>query len=203
MCRQSLDVAESRTLQSLQAVVYMILFLQSSAKLSTCYSYIGIALRSAIRMGLHRSLPESFNPIESETRKRTFWVIQKMDIYVGALLGLPHSMSDDDIDQELPTEVDDEFITEKGILPMPEGRMSIITASNAHTRLVNIIGKIVRYIYPVKAAKSNLNPSERPTKNYTVSYMKIREIEKDLQEWMENLPMGLKPGGEAAPLISR
>ena len=34
----------------------MIIYLQCSARLSTCYSYIGIALRSALKEGLHRNL---------------------------------------------------------------------------------------------------------------------------------------------------
>lgn len=67
----------------------MVLFLQSSAKLSTCYSYVGIALRSALRLGLHRNVVADFNPIERELRKRIFWVVRKMDVYVSTLLGLP------------------------------------------------------------------------------------------------------------------
>ena len=122
-----------------------------------------------------------------------------MDIYVGALLGLPYAMSDNDLDQELPAEVDDDHLTTTGITPMPEGRITIITASNAHTRLIDILAKIVKYIYPVKVKSSQ----DVSMKNYTVSYAKIREIEADLQNWMETLPMDLKPGGEVSPLICR
>ncbi|KAF2837783.1 hypothetical protein M501DRAFT_920741, partial [Patellaria atrata CBS 101060] len=202
--RQLMDIADCRDLTSLQAVVFMILFLQSSAKLSTCYAYIGVALRSALRMGLHRHFQSNFNPIEAETRKRVFWVIRKMDTYVGALLGLPHFLSDDDVDQEFPAEVDDEYITETEIKPMPEGIITVVAGANAHTRIVQILAKIVRYIYPIKGEKT-VGPQEpSDTENsYTVSYAKIREIEYDLQAWMENLPMGLKPGGDAPPVIIR
>lgn len=152
-------------------------------------------------MGLHRSFTDSFNPIEAETRKRVFWVIQRMDTYVGALLGLPHSLSDDDIDQELPTEVDDEYITEEGILPMPEGKISIMAGANAHTTLVAILSKIVRYVYPLKGSSTKI--PGKAVNHYTVSYAKIVEIEQDLKEWQDKLPMGLKPGGEATPVIAR
>ncbi|KAF2101209.1 hypothetical protein NA57DRAFT_25191, partial [Rhizodiscina lignyota] len=197
--RLLMDIADCRDLRSLQAIVFMILFLQSSAKLSTCYSYIGVALRSALRMGLHRNIPGNFNPIEAETRKRVFWVIRKMDTYVGALLGLPHTLNDEDIDQVLPLEVDDEYITETEILPMPEGQISVMAASNAHTTLVAIIGKIVKYIYPLKGAGA----PNGSVKSYSVGYAKIREIELDLQEWMQKLPMGLRPGGDAPKIIIR
>ncbi|CAO1599923.1 Gypsy retrotransposon integrase-like protein 1 [Xanthoria calcicola] len=83
VARQLMDVTDCRDLSSLQALLIMIMFLQASSKLSTCYSHIGIALRSALRMGLHRSVPNQFSPIEQETRKRIFWVIRNQDIYVG------------------------------------------------------------------------------------------------------------------------
>lgn len=195
-----MDIADCRDIVSLQAIVFMILFLQSSAKLSTCYAYIGVALRSALRMGLHRSFNDNFNPIEAETRKRVFWVIRKMDTYVGAILGLPHTLNDEEIDQEYPTEVDDEYITEEEILPMPEGQTSVIAGSNAHTRIVQILAKIVLYIYPIKGTQSTMQGN---SVTYSVSYAKIREIEKDLQDWLDQLPMGLKPGGDAPKILVR
>lgn len=177
----------------------MIQFLQSSAKLSTCYAYIGVALRSSMRMGLHRSFNSNFNPIESETRKRIFWVIRRMDSYVGAMLGLPRFLEDEDIDQEWPAEVDDDYITENGILPMPEGSTSIMIAFNAHTRIVQVLSKICKYVYPIKGTHSGDNK----TVSYTVSYSKIRELEQDLAQWLDELPVALRPGGEASPLIAR
>ena len=177
----------------------MIQFLQSSAKLSTCYAYIGVALRSAIRMGLHRSFNINFSPIEAETRKRLFWVIRRMDTYVGAMLGLPYFLEDDDVDQDFPTEVDDEYITETEIRPMPKGEVSVMAACNAHTKIVQILSKICKNVYPTKGTKSGGKYSV----TYSVSYSKIREIEQNLQQWLDELPMALKPGGEASPIILR
>lgn len=177
----------------------MVLFLQSSAKLSTCYSYVGIALRSSLRLGLHRSVTTNFNPVERELRRRIFWVIRKMDVYVSTLLGLPQMLSDDDIDQEYPLPIDGEFITENGILPTPEGRIHAMVGANAHTRLSIIVLKIVKYIYPLKTAQHRSKSDQR----YVVSHSKIREIERDLQTWMEELPAALRPGTEVAPQIER
>lgn len=180
----------------------MILFMQSSANIATCYSYIGVAIRAALRMGMHRSFNHNFNPIEAETRKRAFWVIRKMDIYVGALIGLPYTLNDEDIDQDFPTEVEDDYITETEIVPMPEGQISLMAASNAHTRLVIILAKIVRYIYPIKstAAVAQQRLCSQP---YFVSLDKLRELEGDLQKWLDELPDGLKPGGEVPFRIQR
>lgn len=177
----------------------MVLFLQSSAKLSTCYSYVGIALRSALRLGLHRTVTADFNPIEGELRKRIFWVVRKMDVYVSTLLGLPQMLSDDDIDQEYPMEVDGEFITAEGITQMPSDYTPLMAGCNAHTRLCNVVLKVVKYIYPVKNARYRSKSDQR----YMVSHSKIREIERDLQAWMEELPPALRPGTEVSPQLER
>jgi hypothetical protein len=177
----------------------MIQFLQSSAKLSACYAYIGVALRSALRMGLHRSFNANFNSIEAETRKRIFWVIRRMDSYVGAMLGLPRFLEDEDIDQDWPAEVDDDYITEAGILSMPEGSVSVMVAFNAHTRIVQVLSKICKYVYPIKGPHTG----DKDSVTYTVAYSKIRELEQDLAQWLDELPSSLRPGEEASPLILR
>lgn len=187
--RQLMDIADCRDLTSIQAVIFMILFLQSTAKMSQCYAYVGVALRSALRMGLHRAATGNFDPIEAESRKRVFWIVRKLDVYVGAMLGLPQTLSDEDIDQEYPLEIDDEYITRDGILPMPEGVVSLMTAFNAHTRLVNILQKIVRKIYPINVQ----NPRGPGDKSYSVPFSTIREIESEMEEWKTNLPGILSP----------
>ena len=186
-----MDVTDCRDLTSLQTLLMMILFLQSSSRLSTCYSNLGIALRSAIRMGLHRNVQNHFNPVEQEVRKRIFWCVIKLDIYVGALLGLPKMLADEDIDQEYPLEVDDDYITTENILPMPPDKPSLMAAFNAHTRVVELLGKTVKYIYPIKGNRGKTSQS------YIVSHARIREIEQDLQKWFESLPMAFRPGMEA------
>lgn len=195
-----MEITDCRDLTSLQTILLMIMFLQSTARLSACYSHIGIAVTSSLRLGLHRSVPVAFNPIEREVRKRIFWTVRKMDIYVGALLGLPEMLSDDNIDQEMPLEADDEFITLDRVLPMPSERIPVMAAFNAHTRLVNILAKTVKYIYPIKGLAQGHNKSRQ---SYVVNHAQIREIEQDLLEWMERLPMALRPGGDSPPEMAR
>jgi Fungal specific transcription factor domain len=196
-----MDVTDCRDITSLQAILFMILFLQTSSNLSTCYSYIGVALRSALRMGLHRNISSNFNLIEREIRRRVFWVIRKMDAYVSALLGFPRLLSDEDIDQELPIEVDDEYITKDAILQMPEGKVSLYAASNAHTRLMGILAKVIKYIYPMKGVERCISATSSPT--YVISHAKIREVERDLKEWHEKLPMAFRPGGDVSEDVLR
>lgn len=124
----------------------MIHFSLAFNKLSTRYSYIGVAVRSALHMGLHRSADSSFNPIDAEVRKRLFWSIRKMDTYVGTILGLPIFLNDEDVDQDWPTEVEEEHITKTTIHLRPGGEIPMLAASNAHTRIIQSFAKICKVV---------------------------------------------------------
>ncbi|KAI1453591.1 fungal-specific transcription factor domain-containing protein [Annulohypoxylon moriforme] len=199
------DITECRDLTSLQALLFMILFIQSISNLSTCYGFVGIALRSALRMGLHRHLPHiKINPIESETRRRVFYICRQMDTYVSALLGFPLLLNDEDIDQPLPTPVDDEYITKDEILVPPPGTPSFFEAFNAHVRLMDILGKVVKHIYPLKGIdQSEAEGVGEPYASYTISYGKIKEMEKELQRWNEDLPYTWRPDPEGPVEVVR
>jgi hypothetical protein len=157
-------------------------------------------MAASLQMGLHRTLHEAMNPIERETRKRIFWTIRTMDTYIVAILGLPRTVRDDDIDQEMPVEVDDQYITKDGILPMPDGQISVIAGFNAHTRLIQILGKVVTDIYPTKRIQ---NEASAKTRAYVVSDAKVREVERDLQHWGKSLPMHFRPGADSAKGLLR
>ncbi|KAI0117559.1 hypothetical protein F4776DRAFT_656176 [Hypoxylon sp. NC0597] len=199
------DITECRDLTSLQALLFMILFIQSISNLSTCYGFVGIALRSALRMGLHRHLPHiKLNPIESETRRRVFYICRQMDTYVSALLGFPLLLNDEDIDQPLPTPVDDEYITKDEILIPPPGTPSFFEAFNAHVRLMDILGKVVKHIYPLKGMEqSETEGVGQPYASYMISYGKIKEMEKELQRWNEDLPLAWRPDSEGPVEVVR
>lgn len=182
----------------------MILFLQSTSNLSGCYSFVGIALRNALRMGLHRHVPHAqMTPIEDETRRRAFHVIRQMDIYISAVMGFPILLRDEDIDQPYPTEVDDQFITKDAILTPPPGTPSFFQAFNAHTRLMGILAKVIKYVYPLKGVEECVMNGERPNATYLISYSRIKEIERDLQEWYEQLPIAWRPGPEGLAEVLR
>ncbi|KAI8966227.1 fungal-specific transcription factor domain-containing protein [Daldinia sp. FL1419] len=199
------DITECRDLTSLQALLFMILFIQSISNLSTCYGFVGIALRSALRMGLHRHLPHiKLNPIEAETRRRVFYICRQMDTYVSALLGFPLLLNDEDIDQPLPTPVDDEYITKDKILRPPPQTPSFLEAFNAHVRLMDILGKVVKNVYPLKGMdQSEAEGSGQPYASYVISYGKIKEIEKELQRWNEDLPDAWRPNPIGAVEVVR
>ncbi|KAG6014239.1 hypothetical protein E4U43_006772, partial [Claviceps pusilla] len=188
------DLADCRDIVSLQALLFMTLFLQATSNLSACYSYVGIALRSALRIGLHRHLEhEKIGVIEQEVRKRVFYVIRQMDIYVSTMLGFPLLLNIDDVDQPFPTEVDDEFITPSGIITPALGTPSFFEAFNAHTRLMEVLGRIAKSVYPMHVQGQPSGKGDSGTTSCLISYGRIKEIEADLQTWYEKLPEMWRP----------
>ncbi|QOU22254.1 hypothetical protein BRETT_002427 [Brettanomyces bruxellensis] len=195
--RKLIDITDTRDTFGIQTIVMLIIFLQCSARLSTCYAYIGIALRAALREGLHRKLDYPFNPIELETRKRLFWTLYKMDIYVNTMLGLPRTISEDDFDQELPIELDDENITVTGYRWDRQGsRLSSSGIANAHTKLMLIMAHIVAKLYPVKQKRMSGLDGQEKRHPGMLAHALCSQLEEELQKWLDGLPMELKPGVE-------
>ena len=182
----------------------MILFLQATTNLSTCYSFIGIALRSALRMGLHRHIRhEKLGALEQENRSRVFYVIRQMDIYVSTLLGYPLLLNKDDIDQAYPSEVNDEHISARGIARPPPGTPSFFQAFNAHTRLMDILVGVVKNVYPMKVPEHGMRMNEKSSPAYQIPYNRIKEIEGELQQWFERLPEFWRPSPVGPDEVTR
>lgn len=188
--RKLIDITNARDLNSIQTILMLFIFLQCSARLSTCYAYIGVAMRSALREGLHRSVSvdSGFSPIEIEMRKRLFYTIYKLDVYVNAMLGLPRSISSSDFDQTLPIELSDENITEQGYFPENQkGKLSSAGIANQHTKLVMILNVIVGELYPIRKT------------NNLICHEVVTELELKLRKWLDGLPRELIPGLKDVP----
>lgn len=197
------DITECRDMTSLQSLLFMIQFLQATSNFRACYALVGVALRSACGMGLHRYIHDSrITAVEDETRRRVFHVVRQMDIQISTILGLPILLSDDDIDQPLPSEIDDEFITDSGLLTPPPGTpCSFFKAFNANVRLNRILAGVVKHIYPLKGMPKHRDGGEAET--YMISYSRIKEFEQDLHEWLEDLPVMWRPNPDGPADVFR
>ncbi|KAL6948681.1 hypothetical protein ACO0QE_001154 [Hanseniaspora vineae] len=202
--RRLIDLTNARDLYSIQTIVMLFIFLQCSARISTCYLFIGVAMRSALREGLHRNIPfgtPGFSILDIEMRKRTFFSIYKMDVYVNTMLGLPRTISQQDFDQSLPLEVEDDCLTHDGIVsppksefsnddnrnkdmeqPFAESTLSSACIANQHTKLIMILDEIVEGLYPIKKA------------NNLISHDFVTKLECKLNDWLAELPEELHPG---------
>lgn len=88
--------------------------------------------------------------VEEECRRRTFWCAYSLDAYLSAALGRPRSIHDSDIDQDLPSDIDDPELSTPGISTYTRPTQSIMFAPIYHVKLSRIIGLILNKLYGIE-----------------------------------------------------
>lgn len=93
------------SIETLQAVVAVLLFLVSMMRYSTASRLEGLAVRMAFQLGLHRCpfRYSAFSVNDARLRQRLFWSIYCIDRYICQSLGLPLAISDNDVDVCYPS----------------------------------------------------------------------------------------------------
>ena len=88
------------SIETLQAVVSVQLFLVSMMRYSAASRLEGLTVRMAFQLGLHRCpfRYSAFSANDARLRQRLFWSIYCIDRYVCQSLGLPLAISDNDVD---------------------------------------------------------------------------------------------------------
>jgi hypothetical protein len=128
------------SLASVQARLCQSLWLLSQSRMNHCWSQFGTAARLALAIGLHRNrrgdIAGSFSPIELECRRRTFWNAYCLDNYLSVALGRPRIFHDEDIDQELPSCLDDDNLSPTLITPSYGKGQSLMFAPVAYFKCV-------------------------------------------------------------------
>ncbi|KAK7204895.1 fungal-specific transcription factor domain-containing protein [Myxozyma melibiosi] len=174
-------------LSSVQARLCQCFYLLSCSRINHCRSLFGTTAHLIQALGLHRRQKQLASPvnvdyIEQESRKRVFWSAYSLDKYLSAVLGRPSIFHDNDIDQELPSLVNDADLSAKEIrLENYRTVNCIMLAPVLHAKLVRLLSGILRDIYSIHrishARKIGL------CKQYT----------SDLKAWYATLPAFLDP----------
>lgn len=108
------SLVEVTTLKTVQAYLLLAMFSQKMPEGSSIWQVVGIAIRSATILGLHR---EPYRKIKNnpdpeiqrvlQLRSRVFWCAYGIERINGIVLGRPFGISDADIDAPLPVETPD------------------------------------------------------------------------------------------------
>ncbi|KAL7658377.1 Gypsy retrotransposon integrase-like protein 1 [Aspergillus niger] len=192
-----LDLNECQCLVSLQALCFLVIFLQSTGQLDRCYSYVGVALRSAVALRLHCCSTNVVDPVEREIGKRVFWVVWRMDVYSSSMLGIPPMLDTGFVDQSFPEPFHD--IQGNTASFASEHDRLLVASANAHTRLTLIMPKVMRL---VKTVKRNTGSSPIDLE-HLIGKTRMVEIEQELQRWYQRLVSEVLPGGERTPQLER
>ncbi|KAL8992338.1 MAG: hypothetical protein Q9169_007177 [Polycauliona sp. 2 TL-2023] len=179
--RESLEkVVAGNTLATLQCLLLAQLNCIAKADYSTLLHYKNIAINLAQPLGLHQS-QESFplDPVTSETRKKVFWTLYTVDCFSAALLGIPKSLKETDIDTEYPVDIDDENVTEKGFQPTLPGESTRLASALALFRGSRILARILDELYPASQSCNLL-------------LQKMASFNEELNVWLHSLPPHLR-----------
>ena len=99
--------------------------------------------------------------------------------FSAALLGLPKLLKEEDIHAEFPSDIDDEYVTEKGFQPTLPGESTKISSALALFHVSRILSKVLEQNYPAAAT-------------HEISLQSLLSLETELTRWSDNLPTHLK-----------
>lgn len=161
------------TLWSVQALLGMALVMQGTPNQGPVSLLVSAAMKLAHRMGLHRKCQDpSISAAEVEERKWVFWIAYSLEKDLSLRMRQPSAQDDDDMDVELPYEIDNSLFYSGGLT-----RINFFF--NFRARLAMIQGQIYKRLYSVKATKQTL--AERVTA--------ATELEAMLRSWRKNVPI--------------
>lgn len=104
----SIDHLQSGNITLVQSLTLMSNYLQKRNKPNSGYNYLGLALRMAMGLGLHKEFPGwDIKPLQMEIRRRVWWTLFVFDIGATITFSRPLSWPSKGIDVKLPLNIND------------------------------------------------------------------------------------------------
>jgi hypothetical protein len=169
---------------------------------------VGLAMRSAVDLGLHREAHYSkLGLYQGQIRRRLFWSVYYLERVVALSLGRPFSIVDRDIDASLPKDIDDSLCDDEAIAQaisessMTEnyGKPSSLTMSICLTSLrrleSRIQGEVYRLDQPTSAVLAEVAPLLSVLETWKRNMPLVSPMEKDylLVQWYKAVRLLLQP----------
>lgn len=166
---------ESRTVQNIEAMTLLVVYHLRSASSHGIWYMIGLAMRTAIDLGLHRKEKgKELSNSAIQARRRLFWTVYTLERIIAISLGRPFSIADRQIDVDLPSET-----AQDG--PAAAGEFGLAHAVSLF-KLRRIESRIQHSIYRADKPLSSLQP-------------KLEGLYSQLEDWkisvLEQLPQGV------------
>lgn len=197
-----LDTGDAGSLMLLQALLLIGQYLQATEKPAACWNVVGLAIRVAQELGLHREYQICSRPscIEQEICRRLWHGCVLMDRIVSMTFGRP-LMVTQNFRIRLPTFVNDEYITDEKIMepigdPAGEPRPSILVFFKQTVLLYEILADILKTFYDAHGngpVTLEADSAQRGCRDHSVDWLKqVIEIDNRLAKWRNNIPVHLK-----------
>ncbi|KAL4918140.1 fungal-specific transcription factor domain-containing protein [Aspergillus aurantiobrunneus] len=182
-------MCETRSVENVEAMTLLVVYHLRSASSQGVWYMIGLAMRTAIDLGLHRKANEiNLDPITAQLRRRLFWTVYYLERVVSVSLGRPFSIADRHIDLPLPIDVDDD-VRDPALLPpasppstTPEGNTNGNSTSTSNHRITSLTFSI--YLITLRRIESRIQHkiyrADRPLHSLR---SKLDHLFLELEEW--------------------
>ncbi|KAL4940378.1 hypothetical protein BDV06DRAFT_213535 [Aspergillus oleicola] len=144
------------TLDQARAALLASIFLYEVNAKSASWVWNGSAVKVAQEIGLHlESGP--WPVLEGEMRKRVWWGMYAWDRLMALEMGKPVLINDQDCDIDLPCTVDEQFLSEAGVVPESQQTTPLL----ATIHVVRSIGQLTRTLRSTAIGTASLQTFER------------------------------------------
>lgn len=171
-------------LLSVQALLGMSLFLQGTPNPQPSFFLVSAAIRLSHSIGLHkRGSGFNLNEVETEQRKRVFYIAYLLDKDICLRSGRPPAQDDDDMNVDLPSEDPQDNV---GVVPLSNPTADGKTTMNLFRCMctfATIQSRVYKQLYSVKASRQ----SDGDLLNT------IGELDQALEEWKNSIPIDYRP----------
>ncbi|EPS44492.1 hypothetical protein H072_1519 [Dactylellina haptotyla CBS 200.50] len=171
------DVFESGRLGMVQALTLMANYLQKRNKPNSGHIIMGIAIRMALSLGLHREFPDwNVAPLQKEIRRRVWWSLFVLDAGACVTLGRPVTFGEGTLgalNVRLPLNVQDEdFPASAAMVPTPCNEPTPYSCLIAQATFAKVAVKI----------------HSRLLAGSLSSYEEIQPFDEMINRWAASLP---------------
>ncbi|OQV05505.1 Fungal specific transcription factor domain-containing protein [Cladophialophora immunda] len=184
------DIAlQPANLETLQALLLMLQFLQGTQHSARTWTVQGLCTQAAFQIGLHSpSERTKHNPREQEIMKRCWHMCYIMDKTCAMTFGRPQTIPEELQRISLPVDVDLDVLDD-GDSPSQSSmymrKSSSVAAFIESVKIYAIVGKILERVY-----QNNVKTEERPPSSFL--FNQIMSLEVELARWKSAIPSPLR-----------
>lgn len=173
---------ESRSIRNIEGMMLLIIYNLRSTSSSTIWYLIGLAMRTAIDLGLHREINYlSLKYCEAQARRRIFWSVYVLDRHIAWSLGRPFNIADHDIDVVLPVNFEKPF----------QAANADQLTSFEEENLTKSLGPFVPSIRLVRLRSQIHNKIYRVDKDISLLLPMVPSFLSSLEDYERSLPSSL------------
>ncbi|RFU24358.1 hypothetical protein B7463_g11979, partial [Scytalidium lignicola] len=193
----SFDHFADVNLRTLQFLLLSGLYFQSTSRPNQTWNTIGLAIRIATSIGVHLDpQPEQYNPIQMELRRRCWYGCVVLDRVLALNFGRPAAIPDC-FAVSMPSNIDDQYITEEEYLPQDptaKTKIAVFLHSIAFSKLMYDVLTTL-YSPQIHIGSSSSQPQKFSSSSTSPEFKDVVKLDRQLVDWLHNLPSYLQAEG--------